>query len=91
MKLIRILVLGSLLWGGVAGMCPVSEVGAAGQGQCRQEIHQLCAEAGEGPARKECLQKNLDKLSPTCQERIRARWEKQQQKNTAPEAGSAPE
>jgi hypothetical protein len=91
MKLIRILVLGSLLCGGVAGMCPASEAGTTGQGQCRQEIHQLCAAAGKGPARKECIQKNLDKFSPTCQERIRARWEKQRQKNPEPETGSAPE
>jgi hypothetical protein len=91
MKLKQILVLGTLLWGGVANVYPIRGAGAAGQGQCRQEIHQLCAAAAEGPARKECIKQNFDKLSSPCQEKMRARWEKQQQKKTEPEAGSAQE
>jgi hypothetical protein len=88
MKLMKILVFGTILSGGVTGMYSVRDARAAGQGQCRQEIHQLCATAEQGPARQECVKQHFTQLSPACQEKLRARWEKQQQKTTAPASGS---
>ena len=81
----------TVLWGGMASMHAVDIANAAEQGSCRQEIHQLCAEAAEGPARKQCIEQNFAKLSPTCQEKMRAHWQRQQQKKAASEAGAGQE
>jgi hypothetical protein len=79
---------GALLGGAVTAMMSQGKVWAEQPGACRQEIQQLCATAEQGPARQACVKQNFEKLSPPCQEKIRARWEKHSQK-AAPEAGPA--
>ncbi len=79
---------GVLLWGAAVTVTPQGKAWAEQPGACRQEIQQLCAAAEHGPARQACIKQNFEKLSPSCQEKIRARWEKHSQK-AAPEEGPA--
>lgn len=78
MKMLRIMVIGTMLWIGAASGSSVEAADAPKPGQCRQEMSQLCAGVEHGPALEECVTKNFDRLSPECQERIRARRAKRQ-------------
>ncbi len=72
--------LGVLLWGATTCTVPGGQAWADSKESCRQEVHQLCSTAEEGPSRQACVKQNLDKFSPACQEKIRNRWAKHQQK-----------
>jgi hypothetical protein len=88
MSIVRSMILGTALWVGAAGVFPAGAVAEAQRGQCKQEISQLCAGAERGPARRECVTKNFDRLSPPCQERIRTRRAKHQEQVPTPEGGA---
>ena len=78
--------IGALLWGAVVVMTPQGKVWAEQPGACRQEIQQLCGTTDQGPARQACVKQNFEKLSSSCQEKIRARWAKHGQKDAPKEA-----
>ena len=42
--------------------------------RCDAEIGQLCPDSPEGPARRQCLEKQAQKLSMPCQQRLRERF-----------------
>ncbi len=78
-KVVRLAIVSSLLWG-VANVGPTLGVAAAA-GQCREEIQQLCGNVPRGQGeRRACIQENLSKLSPACQERVQKRMEKRLQR-----------
>jgi hypothetical protein len=89
MRMVPSMMLGTVLWIGATSMVSVSAAAEAPKGQCKQEITQLCAGVERGPALRECVTKNFERLSPTCQERFRARQAKPVQKTSGSKGEAA--
>ena len=89
MRMVRNIVLGTMVWVGIVSMIPGGAAAESQRKQCQAEAKQLCPGVEPGPALRECVTKNVERLSPACQERFRAWQAKHPEKTTAPAGGTA--